>query len=188
MAHGLIIESKIAADNVKTLNKSVVSTTADFDGGNLMALAAPTTVGEDRWTATVPANGAVTGLYVAYNPTNRFIDVDGRLIAGLLADERAYTNIQGRTFDAFKPKVGDEISFSIDTLDSASQALIDSIESGDILEAKAGQKTLTRVAKATGATENTTAFEIEFIHYEEFAKAGIGVDKVPFFRCVCVQE
>ena len=153
-----------------------------------MVLEAPTATGEDRWKATVPAEGKVSGLWMAYNPTNRFINVDGRLLAGLLADERAYTNIQGRTFDAFKPQIHDEICFSIDDLDATSKAALASIESGDILEAKAGQSTLTRVAKATGATADTTAFVIERIEYEQFAKAGIGVDKVPFFRCVCIAE
>lgn len=183
MAHGLIIESKISADNVEALNRSVVSTTADFDGGNLMVLTAPTTVGEDRWTATVPATGAVSGLWVAYNPTDRFIDVEGRVFAGLLADERAYTNLKGKTFDAFKPKVGDEIDFTVDCIDDATDAV-----AGDYLEAKAGQATLTRVAEATGATASTTAFQIEYVKYAEFAKADIGFDKVAVYHTVCVAE
>ena len=186
MAHGLIIEAQLAADNIDTLNRHVVSSTADFDGGNLMELKPINAVGDDRYTATVPV--ATTGLWVAYPAQQRFIDVDGRRFAGLTVDERAYTNLQGETFNAFKPKVGDTMSFSIDDLDADSQALIASIEAGDILEAKTGQKTLTRVAKATGATANTTAFEIKYIHYELFPKAGIGNERVPFFRVVCVQE
>lgn len=186
MAHGLIIEAQIAADNIDALNRHAESATADFDGGNLVELAPPTTVGSDVWTAKVPT--VATGLYIAYPAQQRLIDVDGRRFAGLTVDERAYTNLMGETFNVFKPKVGDEISVSIDDLDADSQALIASIESGDILEAKAGQKTFTRVAKATGATANTTAFEIEYIHYELFPKAGIGNERVPFFRAVCVQE
>jgi hypothetical protein len=186
MAHGLLIEAQIAADNIDALNRHAVSATADFDGGNLVELAPPTAVGHDEWTAKVPT--VATGLYIAYPAQQRFIKVGDRKFAGLTVDEREYTNLQGDLFNVFKPKVGDEISVSIDNLDADSQEALASIESGDILEAKAGQKTFTRVAKATGATANTLAFEIEYIHYEEFPKAGIGFEKVPFFRAVCIAE
>ena len=56
MAYGVLIESKIQAKNIEALNRSAISSTANFDGGALVVLTAPTTVGEDRWTATVASN------------------------------------------------------------------------------------------------------------------------------------
>ena len=182
MAHGLIVESKIAAKDIDALNRSVVGS-VDFDGGALLDLTAPSTVGEDRWTAAVPST-TLNGLYVAYNPTTRINVVEGREFAGLILDERAYTNIATKTFDAFKPKLGDEIEFSADAID----ATVADAVAGDILESKAGQSKLTRIAASTGATANHTAFKIEYVKTYDFPQAGIGTEKVKFFRCVCIAE
>lgn len=182
MAHGLVNESKISAKDIDALNRSVVAT-VDVDGGNLIALTAPTEVGSDVWTAEAPKAGNLGGLWIAYNPTNRHIDVEGKVFAGLTADERAYTNIAGKTFDAFKPVVGDEIEISVDAIDD-----VKSIVAGDYLEAKAGQTKWTRVAKATGATAGSTAVQVEYAVPHDFPKAGIGVEKVNFYRCVVVAE
>lgn len=182
MAHGLIIESKIAAKDIDALNRSAVAK-IDVDGGNLVALTAPTKVGDDVWTAEAPKAGSLGDLWIAYNPTDRHIEVEGRKFAGLIEDERAYTNLAGKTFDVFKPKAGDEIEISVDAIDNVA-----SLVAGDFLEAKAGQTKWTRVAKATGATAGSTAVQVEYAVPHEFPKAGIGVDKVNFYRCVVVAE
>ena len=104
MAHGFIIESMIQAKNIDALNRSVTSA-INVDGGGLVSLAYPTTKGNDVWTASAPADGALGGLWIAYNPEVKYTDVNGKRYAGLSADIRDYTNIAGETFDAFKPKV-----------------------------------------------------------------------------------
>lgn len=181
--HGLIIESQISADNTDALNRFAYSATTDFDGGALVELASPNVVGDDRYVASVPT--ATNGLWVAYNPADRHIDVEGRVFAGLIADDRVYTNLKGKTFTVFKPKAGvDLIDFTEDCVDATvSDAVV-----GDILESKAGQSKLTRIAKNTGATANHTAFVIESIRYADFPKAGIGVEKVKVFHCACIAE
>ena len=180
--HGVLIESMIQAKNIDALNRSVIST-VDVDGGNLIALTAPTVQGEDRWTASVPTTGALGGLWIAYNPSVKYTEVNGKMYAGLSADPRDYTNIKNHTFDAFKPKVGDEIIVTIDDVDeTGAQAT-----AGDILESKNGQTKFTRVAGGT-ATSGSTAFKVEWVGTVDFPQAGIGVEKVKAIKAVCVQE
>ena len=180
--HGVLIESMIQAKNIDALNRSVVST-VDVDGGNLIALTAPTVKGEDRWTASVPATGALGGLWIAYNPSVKYTEVNGKMYAGLSADPRDYTNIKNHTFDAFKPKVGDEIIVTIDDVDETGAQAI----AGDILESKNGQTKFTRVAGGT-ATSGSTAFKVEWVNTVDFPQSGIGVEKVKAIKAVCVQE
>lgn len=184
--HGLIIESKISAKDMDTLNRSVVAED-DVDGGSLLALAYPTEVGSDVWAVTKPATGATSGLWMAYNPTNRKLKVaDDLVFANLSNDDRRYTNLAGETFDAFKPKVGDEIEFSTECL--ADTSVANDIVTGDILESKEDSYKLARQPKATGATANHTAFEVEYVKKYVFAKKKIGNNFVKFFRAVCVAE
>jgi hypothetical protein len=53
MAYGVLIESMIQAKNIDALNRSVKAQ-IDVAGGGLLALAAPTTQGDDVWTAAAP--------------------------------------------------------------------------------------------------------------------------------------
>ena len=184
MAYGFLIESMIQAKNIDALNRSVVSA-SDVAGGGLIALTAPTTQGNDVWTASAPAVGSLGGLWIAYNPEVKYTKVNGKVYAGLSQDLRDYTNLAGETFDAFKPKVGDEIVITIDCIDSDTRA---AAVAGDILESKASQTLFTRVAAGIGATEGSTAFKIEWKGTIDFPKAGIGIEKVTAFKAVCIQE
>ena len=120
MAYGYLVEASIAAKDIGSLNKSAVSTVA-VAGGGLVALTASSTKGNDVFTATVPATGALGGLYMAYNPSYHYVD---GLYAGLSADPRVFTNDIGYTFDVFKPKLYDEIVVTIDCVDATSSAIV----------------------------------------------------------------
>ena len=183
MAYGVLIESMIQAKNIDALNRSVKAQ-IDVAGGGLIALTAPTAQGNDVWTASVPASGSLGDLWIAYNPEVKYTKVNGKVYAGLSADVRDYTNLAGEVFDAFKPKIGDEIVVTIDAVDATGA----SATAGDILESKAGQTTFTRVAAGTGATAGSTAFKIEWVGYIDFPKANIGIEKVKAFKAVCIQE
>lgn len=184
MAYGVLIESKIQAKNIEALNRSAISSTANFDGGALVVLTAPTTVGEDRWTATVPATGSLGGLWVAYNPSVQYATVNGVTLSGLLVDPRAYTNLQGKTFDVFKPKLGDEIVITVDAVDASSSSIV----AGDFLESKDGQSKFQRIASGSGITSGSTSFKVEYVTSITFPNAGIGNDAVVAYKAVCVQE
>lgn len=182
MAYGVLIESKIQAKNIEALNRSAIAA-VDVAGGGLVSLVAPTTKGEDRWTANTPSAGNLK-VAIAYNPAVQYNVVNGVTLAGLLVDPRAYTNIANKTFDVFLPKVGDEIVITIDAVDASSSAIV----AGDYLEPKASQTTFQRIASATGATAGSTSFRVEYVDALTFPKAGIGTDAVVAYKAVCVQE
>ena len=183
MAYGVLIESMIQAKNIDALNRSVTSA-VDVAGGGLVALTAPTVQGNDVWTAAAPDADTLGGLWIAYNPEVKYTKVNGKVYAGLSADLRDYTNLAGEVYDAFKPKIGDEIVITVDAVDSTASSAV----AGDILESKAGQTTFTRIAAGTGATAGSTAFKIEWVGSVDFPKAGVGIEKVKAFKAVCVQE
>ena len=182
MANGVIVESRIQATNIDALTRTAQAEVG-VAGGGLVALTASGTQGNEVWTAAAPASGTLGGLWIAYNPAEHLTVVGDKVFAGLSEDPRDYVNVANRPFDCFKPQVGDEIDITIDCVDaSGSSAVV-----GDILESKSGQTTFQRIAKATGATAGSTAFEIEYVGVAPFPKAGIGMEQVKMFRCVCVQ-
>ena len=78
MAYGVLIESMIQAKNIDALNRSVKAQ-IDVAGGGLLALTAPTTQGDDVWTAAAPATGNLGDLWIAYNPEVKYISVNGKV-------------------------------------------------------------------------------------------------------------
>ena len=182
MANGVIVESRIQATNIDALNRTA-QCESDVAGGGLISLEESKTQGNDVWTATAPDSGTLGGLWIAYNPAEHLTKVGDKFFAGLSTDPRDYVNVADRPFDCFKPQVGDEIDITEDCVDSS----VSSAVAGDILESKAGQTTFQRVAKATGATAGSTAFRIEYVGTTPFPQAGIGMEQVKMFRCVCVQ-
>lgn len=179
--YGVIVESRIQATNIDALNRTAQCEEA-VAGGGLVALEPSGVQGNEVWTATAP-DAELGGLWMAYNPAEHLTEVNGKQFAGLSQDPRDYANVAGRPFDVFKPEVGDEIDITIDCVDNTASSAV----AGDILEAKAGQTTLTRVAAATGATEGSTAFEIEYVGVAPFPQAGIGMEQVTMFRARCIQ-
>ena len=108
---GYIIEGRIMAKDVESLNRSATCSTA-VDGGKLVSLGA---LSNGLFTATITTSG--TGLWMAYNPSEHLFDVNGdgtKLVAGgsISADPRDYTNIANRPFDVFKPQIGDIIKIT----------------------------------------------------------------------------
>lgn len=183
MAYGVIVESRIQATNIDALNRTAICEN-NVDGGCLVKLAESETQGNEVWTATAPATGALGGLWIAYNPAEHLTEVNGKLFAGLSQDPRDYTNLANRPFDVFKPQVGDEIDITGDCIDASKSSIV----KGDILESKNGQTTFQRIAKATGATAGSTAFRVEYIGTLPFPQAGIGMEQATVYRCVCIQE
>lgn len=186
MANGFMIESAISATNIDAENRYAI---ADIPvaGGELVALTAPTKQGDDVWTAAAPKAGTLGGCYMAYNPSMHITMVGENEFAGLSADPRDYTNEPKRVFTVFKPKKGDEVIVSNDCVDTETAG---SIVAGDILEAKANQTKLTRVAALTGATAGSTAFKVEHKYIVPFpaARGTIGMTQQICWKIECVQE
>lgn len=183
MANGVLVESMIQANNIDALNRSAK---AGFDvaGGGLVALTAPSTKGDDVWTATKIADEDADNIWMAYNPEAKYVVINGKKYAGLSLslDLRDYTNIAGDVFDVFKPQVGDEIVITKDCVDD-----FDAVVAEDFLEPKAGQTTFTRVAGGTGATAGVMSFQVEWVGTVEFPSGKIGTEYYPACKAVRVQ-
>ena len=181
MAYGFMIESRIAATNIDALNRSAVSTTVDVAGGGLVSLTAPEVQGEDRYTATAPAAGKLTNLWMAYNPSYHVVttpNIPNGQFAGLSIDPRAFTNPMNRTFSIFKPVKYDNIVVSVDAVSG------ENIARGTILEGAANSTLLTKVAQHTAGN---TAFVVEWQGVLPFPQAGIGNYFYTGYKIECIE-
>lgn len=169
---GYIIESKISAKDVDALTRSAVAE-ADIDGGVLVKLGA---LKDGAFEATKTSSGE--GLWMAYNPSEHLTKVGDKLFAGLSADPRDYTNLTGRTFDVFKPQVGDIVTFTEGNL-----ATEETAEVGNFLEQEAGG-----LVKKMSATASTTSFEVKEITEIQIPRAGIGAEFIKGYVCEVVQN
>lgn len=185
MANGFMIESRISATTDPALNRDAVAQVA-VAGGELVALTAPTKQGNDVWTAAAPTAETLGKCWMAYNPSLRLTMVGENEFAGLTEDPRGYTNEPNITFSVFKPVLYDEIVVSVDCIDNTAAQIVD----GDILESKADQTQLTRIAAATGATAGSTAFKVEHKYIIPFpaGRGKIGMDQQAGYKIVCIQE
>lgn len=121
--HGFMIEKRISAKDVEALNRSAKSV-VDIDGGMLVKLGE---YADGVWNVTKATEGE--GLYMAYNPSEHFTDVNGRLFAGLTKDPRDYTNLTGRTFDIFKLTKGDIVGITAELIKAADVETVERVSS-----------------------------------------------------------
>lgn len=185
MANGFMIESRISATNDSALNRDAIAQIA-VAGGELVALTASTKQGDNVHVAAAPAAATLGKCWMAYNPSLRLTMVGENEFAGLTEDPREYTNEPNIVFSVFKPVLYDEIVVSVDCIDNTAAQIVN----GDILESKAGQTQLTRVAAATGATAGSTAFEVEHKYIIPFpaGRGKIGMDSQVGYMIKCIQE
>lgn len=167
---GFLYEIQISAKDVDALNRFAVSDT-DVDGGALVTLGG--LEDGDVFEATKASVGTGGGLYMAYNPSEQLTVVDGKEFAGLSADPRDYTNIAGRTYDVFMPKVGDIVGLTAGNIKTGETVAVDKyLEIGaDGYEVKAS------------ATANTTSFKVIAIEKVPFPQAGIGNEYADKYVC-----
>ncbi len=126
MTHGILVQSKVAALNIDSLNRSVVGT-ADIDNGMVFTLATrntSATYGQNEvWDATVPATGAgLTQLWMAYEPEVVVTVSGSNKFKGIDNDPRNFYNITGDVFTAFKPQLGDILLITADSLGTGTGA------------------------------------------------------------------
>ena len=144
--HGFMIEKRINAKDVEALNRSAKSV-ADIDGGMLVKLGE---YADGVWNVTKATEGE--GLYMAYNPSEHFTNVNGRLFVGLTKDPRDYTNLAGRTFDIFKLTKGDIVGITAELIKASDVA---TVAKGKFLEQGADG-----YEKKDSATASTTSLKV----------------------------
>ncbi len=175
--HGFMIEKRISAKDVEALNRSAKCTT-DVDGGTLVKC---DSYADGVWTVSKATEGQ--GLYMAYNPSEHFTNVNGKLFAGLSKDPRDYTNLAGRTFDIFKLKVGDIIGVTAE--DIKSDNLTD-VSVGKYLEPSS-----TGLEKQDSPTASTTSLKviaIENLPFPNAGNGGVGMEFAKLYVCEVVQN
>lgn len=171
MAYGYIIENALMADNVDTLNRTA-RCNVNVDGGYLVTVSF-----YDGQVATVAlaTAGAKLDLWMAYNPSERYTDVNGKLIPNISVDPRDYTNLKNRPFDVFKPQVGDVITFLATCVNG-------NPTKNQFLEPDGGG----RLKPLATQTASSTSFKVLEVKSVPFPKAGIGLEYAKGYVCECV--
>ena len=178
--NGFIVEKKIAADEIASLNASATCST-NVDGGNAVTLGA---YANDNYTVTLAGATADVGVWMAYNPTERLTPVGTspniKYFAGLSADPRDYTNLATREVDIFKPQVEDIIGFT--AANFGSNQVPDTTTNKYITTAASGQLIASDIPVAAGKV----AFEILSVETLPFPQGGtVGMDFATLYVCKC---
>lgn len=171
---GYMIEQRLGAKDMEALNESAVAA-SDIDGGTLVTLGS---FSKDVYTVTKATTGI--GNYMAYNPSEQLIEVEGVMIPKPVADPRVYTNLTGRTFDIFKPMVGNRIGLTDGNIKTGETVAV-----GKFLEQGADGY----VVKDT-PTASTTSLEVIAITTQPFPSAGgsIGMEFAKVYGCRVAQN
>lgn len=118
--HGVLIPNQIAAMNIDSYNRSVISANAtpdDLDNGSVVVLSGKSsTSGEGEvWNALLPSTGnGLTGLWMIYS-SDEIVLTDARY-KGLDPDPRNFYNAAGKVVSAFKPALGDIITLTANAI------------------------------------------------------------------------
>lgn len=173
---GYMIERRISAKDVEALNLTGYAE-KDVDGGALVTITDSRT--DDTFTIELAEAGVKGEVYMAYNPSVHYIEINGKLVAGgdISIDPRDYTNIKGQPVDIFKLVAGvDRVTLTAGNILSTDLA---SLAKGDELIPTTGGF-FTR----TGATVDQVVLEVEKVKTLPFPKAGIGMEHVKAVDCV----
>lgn len=111
--HGLMIQTKVMAEDVKSLVRPVTSA-SDIDNGNVFQFSGKTA---EVWTAIAPATGAgLTHLWMAAEPEVVITYSGSSAYKGLDPNALNFYNKAGVTFTAIQPQLGDLIELNAEAL------------------------------------------------------------------------
>jgi len=114
MTHTLLIQNDVAAENVRSYNRTVISA-SDIDNGWVFYIDGKYDVDgyDEVFEVKQPASGSLTDLWMAASPEVVLTDSKYR---GINPDAEDFVNTASLVFDAFKPVHGDIISMTADAL------------------------------------------------------------------------
>lgn len=177
MAHGVLIPEAIAATNIDSYNRSVISSASSIDNGmifNCTTKAWTSGSGAEVFNITAPATGSLTGLWMAYSG-DEIVLTDSKY-KGLDPDPRNFYNAAGKVFSAYKIQVGDIILVTADAL----QGTVASAYA----EASNGKMQL--VWAATTAGTGTVVYKLLATKYISLATGGINSQRVTAYELECI--
>jgi len=114
MANGIIEKTNMAATDVASYNRTVVSASAVENGSVLSLGALSSTAGEDEvFVGVAPTTGDLSNLWIAATPE---VVVTAGKYKGLDPDPRNFTNAIGDMIAMAKPQMGDMIKLNADAV------------------------------------------------------------------------
>jgi hypothetical protein len=114
--HAVLIPQSLFATNVDSLNRSAIYPGGTLDNGFIVALLSKsTTAGESEvWTATVPATGSLTQLWMVYSGDE--IPTTDSKYKGLDPDPRSFFIAANKVVSVYKPQVGDIVRLTAEAV------------------------------------------------------------------------
>lgn len=166
-----------AALNVDIYNGSFIYSAADLDNGSVFSKG--TMASEQVYNAVLPATGALSNLWMASSPIDTIlVDALGNQYKPGILDPRAFTNVAGKVFSAFKPQVGDIITMTA--------AGFSNTYSDTMLYANAANAQGT-LAFGTTQTASALSFKVLEVTYISIASASnLGTQRVAAYKLECV--
>jgi hypothetical protein len=180
-SHGVIVLNSVAAEDVKSYNRSVLCSGSDIDNGNVFFLntqgASGSGAGEVWNVDGAPSGSKLVDMWMAYSPEIPITTEGDLQYRGLHADPVRFTNIAGKVFDAFLPRIGDVITAS-------SPVFANAISSYTYANAADGVTQLT-----FGSTQSGSALSFKVLDgnsYISRANGGINNQRITAYKLVCI--
>lgn len=173
MTHNILIQRKVAAKNIDSLNRSAVHATEAFDNGNLVSLGAiSSTDGEGEvFSAAVPATATLAALWMVYTP-EIVVTVDGtKKFKGINIDPQDFSVPALTVMDVFKPQIGDILTLTADGLAGTQNA-------NTFVVATDGSKKLTWAAAAISGM----SLKLLGSDYISLSNGSIGTQRIAAFK------
>jgi hypothetical protein len=178
--HGVLIPSAIAAKNIDSYNRPVVSASA-LDNGNVVVLTGKSiTAGEGEvWTAVVPSTSAgLTGLWMVYSG-DEVVLTDSRY-KGLDPDPRNFFTPATKTVSAFKPALGDIITVNAEAL--AGTFILNTTTHVNATDTTGGLKLLW----GNSQTGSVLSYKLLGVTYFSLATGAIDTQRITAYELECV--
>lgn len=133
--YNVLIKNAYAALNVDAMNRTA-KCASSIANGSVFTLDTYSTEADEKmvWVATAPAAATATGIWMASSPEVVITELpDGTKMKGIDNNIRDFVNLAGEPIDAFKPAVGDILTFVFadDTSYKASGADYIGIDAGE---------------------------------------------------------
>lgn len=172
--HGVLIPEQIAAMNIDSYNRSVISSASSIDNGMVFLCTTKNWTsgsGAEVFNTTAPVTGSLSGLWMAYSG-DEIVLTDTRY-KGLDPDPRNFYNASGDVFSAYKPQVGDIILVTGESLTGAVSTYANAVN---------GAMQLTWAATSGAGL----SYKLLATKYISLATGSIGEQRVTAYELECI--
>lgn len=157
--HGVLYESDNFIKNC--INRAGIAE-FDVDGGAPIVAGARVATDKELHTITM-ATSSTASVAIAYNPSVKYDVINGKTFPAKSADDRDYTNPQGKVVDFFIPEKNVEFGVTMDNIDGSTEPTV-----GKFLEPKAGTTLFAIKATQTAGAPSFEVVDIKTVKYPTF--------------------